>query len=161
MTPHTTYSVGKPIFRFFQRCKTQRENADLTDTSKSSVNRTMVNFKKKTGSIGPKPRTMRRPKANERSIRKSLRMATICPLLSARQLKNDWTDGHLYIVDGVRKVLNKYGLNRRVAPKNIKVTASHRLLRKIFLYPQTFQNGSQPANQQLDPRRQEFVWRPK
>ena len=79
MAPHTTYSVRELFLRFFQRGKTQCEIADLTDTSKSSVNRTIVNFKK-TGSIGPKPRTWRRPKANERSIRSLLRMATICPV---------------------------------------------------------------------------------
>ena len=46
MAPHTTFSVRKFFLRFFQRGKTQREVADLTDTSKSSVNRTIVNFKK-------------------------------------------------------------------------------------------------------------------
>ena len=91
MAPHDTYSVRKLILRFFQRGKTQREIADLTDSGKNSVNRTI----KKTGSIGPKPRTGGRPKANERSIRNLLKMATICTRLSARQLKNDWTDGHL------------------------------------------------------------------
>ena len=89
MAPHTTYSVRKHTLCFlFQRGKTQREIADLTDTSKSSVDRTIVKFKK-TGSIGPKSRTGRRPKTNERSIRSLLRMATIWPHLSARQLKND------------------------------------------------------------------------
>ena len=39
-------SVRKLIFRFFRRGKTQREIADLTDTSKSSVNQTVVNLKK-------------------------------------------------------------------------------------------------------------------
>ena len=39
MAHHTMYSVRKLILRFFfQRDKTQREVADLTDTSKSSVN---------------------------------------------------------------------------------------------------------------------------
>ena len=76
MTPHTTFSVRKFFLRFFQRGKTQREVADLTDTSKSSVYRTIVNFKK-TGSIGPKLRTRRLPKANERSIRNLLKMGTI------------------------------------------------------------------------------------
>ena len=46
MAPHTTYSVRKLIFRFFQRGKTKREIAHLTDTSKSSVNGTIVNLKK-------------------------------------------------------------------------------------------------------------------
>ena len=64
MASNTTYEERKLIRRFFQRSKTQREIADLTDTSKSSVNRTVVNFKK-TGSIGHKPRTGRRPKANQ------------------------------------------------------------------------------------------------
>ena len=44
MAPHTTYSVQKLSRRFFQRGKTQREIADLTDTNKSSVNQTIVNF---------------------------------------------------------------------------------------------------------------------
>ena len=48
-------------------------------------------------------------------------MATICPRLSARQLKNDCTDGHLYTLDCVQKVLNKYGLNIRVTPQDIRV----------------------------------------
>ena len=100
MAPHTTYSVRKRILHFFQRGKTQREIADMTDTSKNFVNSTIVNFKK-TGSIGPKPRTETLPKAIKRSIRVLLRMATICPRLSARQL-----NGHLFTVDGVRKVLN-------------------------------------------------------
>ena len=47
MASSTTYEERKLIRRFFQRGKTQREIADLTDTSKSSVNRTVVNFKKK------------------------------------------------------------------------------------------------------------------
>ena len=46
MAPHTTFSVRKLILRFFQRGKTQREIADLTDTSMSSLNRTIVNFQK-------------------------------------------------------------------------------------------------------------------
>ena len=108
-----------------------------------------------TGSIGPKPRTGRRPKANERSIRNLLRMTHIYFHLSAWQLQNDWTNGHLYTVDGVRKVLNKYGLNRRVVPKNIEVLARHRLLGKMVYrqmlknHPYIFQNGSQPTNHYL------------
>ena len=47
------------FFVFFQRGKTQREIADLTDTSKSSVNRTIVSFKN-IGSTGPKPGSGRR-----------------------------------------------------------------------------------------------------
>ena len=104
-----------------------QEVACLNDTSKYSVYRTIVNLEK-TGSIGPKPRRGRRPKANKRLIQNLLRMAFICPRLSARELKNDWTDGYLYTVDGVREVLNKNGLNRRVAPKKFKVTTRHRLL---------------------------------
>ena len=56
MTSHTMFSVQKRILRFFQRGKTQRGITDLTVTSKSSVNRTIVSFEK-TGSTGPKPRT--------------------------------------------------------------------------------------------------------
>ena len=168
MAPHTTYSVRKPILRFFQRGKTQRETADLTDTSKSSVNRTIVNFKE-TDSIGPKPRTGRRPKAYERSIQNLLKMATVRPRVSARQLKNDLTDGHLYTVDGVRKVLNKYGLNRRVAPKKFKVTARHRLLGKKWCMqmvknlPTDFSKrvATDESAFQLDHRQKEFVLRPK
>ena len=129
MAPHTTYSVRKLILRFFQRGKTKREIADLTDTSESSVNGTIVNLKT-TDSIGPKPRTGKRPKAKERSIPTLLRMATICPRLSTRQLKNDLTGGLLYAVDGVRKVVNKYAFNRCVAPAKFKVTGRHRILRK-------------------------------
>ena len=42
------------FFVFFQRAETQREIAVLTDTSKSSVNRTIVDCKN-SDSIGPKP----------------------------------------------------------------------------------------------------------
>ena len=49
------------FFVFFQRGETQREIAVLTDTSKSSVNRTIVDCKN-SDSIGPKPRTGSEPK---------------------------------------------------------------------------------------------------
>ena len=75
MAPHTTYSVRKLILRFLHE-------AIVLLIEPLSIS-------KKTGSIGPKPRTGRRPKANERSTRNLFMMATICPRLSARQLKND------------------------------------------------------------------------
>ena len=49
MAPYTTYFVRKLILRFLQRRKTQREFTDLTETGKSSVNRTIVSFKKLAG----------------------------------------------------------------------------------------------------------------
>ena len=100
--------------------------------------------------------------------RNVLRMATICPRISARQLKNDCADGHLYTADGVRKVQNKYDLHRRVAPTNIKVTARHRLLRKK-LCRQMLKNledfskwvATNESTFKQYSRRQGFVWRPK
>ena len=41
MAPQTTHSVRIFILRFFQRGKSQREIADLTDASKNFDNRTI------------------------------------------------------------------------------------------------------------------------
>ena len=55
MIPHTTCSVRNlRILRFLQRGKTQREIADLTDASKSSVTRTIANFKNVWKMLGDK-----------------------------------------------------------------------------------------------------------
>ena len=110
-------NMRKLIIKLSTENKSYADISKITGIPRSTVGRIVKTFKS-TGRKVARPRPGRTPKVSEQSRRLLGRLSKICPHLTARQLKSDWSMGHMVSIRTVQRYLQNMNLHgRRAAQK--------------------------------------------